>query len=176
MTICQARMIGKMPGSSPKMITYGHYSIPREQGTVEAELRKGTAFRSRLRKDLSSIQNRIRRWLDLYFPEFQSVYKGLGKQACAILKDTPLPVDFLNVSPVEMTQAHREAGHTYLPQKKVEQLMHHAEHSIGIQEGSEMARMEISMLINQLESMDYCMRIKLLKLSMTIISLAERIL
>ncbi|WP_240378217.1 IS110 family transposase [Bacillus piscicola] len=134
-----------------KMITYGHYSIPREQTAIDAELRKGAAFRTRLRKDHSSIQNRIRRWLDLYFPEFQSVYKGIGKQACAILKDTPLPADLLASSPEAIIQAHREAGNQYLPQKKVEQLMQKAEHSIGIQEGSEVARMEINMLISQLE-------------------------
>ncbi|MGJ9386237.1 IS110 family transposase, partial [Salipaludibacillus sp. CF4.18] len=122
-----------------KMITYGHYSIPRDQNKTDTELRKGTSFRARLRKELSATQNRIRRWMDLYFPEFSSVYKGLGEQACAILKHTPLPVDVMVYSAEKIVHTHREAGISYLPQKKVEQLMQKAEDSIGVKNSNKMA-------------------------------------
>ncbi|WP_201717052.1 IS110 family transposase, partial [Rossellomorea arthrocnemi] len=64
-----------------KMMPQGYYSIPREMTQIDSELRRGTAYRARLKEESASIQNRIRRWIDLYFPEFASVIKGLGKQA-----------------------------------------------------------------------------------------------
>jgi transposase len=133
-----------------KMMPQGYYSLPREMTKIDAELRRGTAFRARLKDQSASNQNRIRRWLDLYFPEFTSAIKGLGKQAQAILKYAPLPEDLLIFSPEELIGFLQEKGIRYLSKRKVERLLQVAEYSIGLQDSPEMARMEIRMLLDQM--------------------------
>ncbi|MCC5804677.1 IS110 family RNA-guided transposase [Rossellomorea vietnamensis] len=133
-----------------KMMPQGYYSMPREMTQIDSELRRGTAYRVRLKEESASIQNRIRRWIDLYFPEFASVIKGLGKQAQAILKYAPLPEDLLIFSPEELIDFLQTKGVRYLSKKKVERLLQVAKHSIGLKDSPEMARMEIRMLLDQL--------------------------
>ncbi|MCM3620642.1 IS110 family transposase, partial [Sutcliffiella horikoshii] len=69
-----------------KLIPQGNYSVQRTMSEDDHELRQGSAFRTRLQETITSVKNRIRRWMDLYFPEFEEVYKGLGVQACALLR------------------------------------------------------------------------------------------
>lgn len=133
-----------------KMMPQGYYSLPREMTKIDSELRRGTAFRARLKDQSASIQNRIRRWLDLYFPEFTSAIKGLGKQAQAILQYAPLPEDLLIFSPEELIGFLQDKGVRYLSKRKVERLLQVAEYSIGLQDSPEMARMEIRMLLDQM--------------------------
>lgn len=132
-----------------KMITYGHYSVPRHATEVETELRRGAAYRARLKKDLGSIKNRIQRWLDLYFPEFRQVFKDILIQAKAILDYVPLPVDICQFSSEEMRQTLRDRGVRCLPKKKVAQLREHAAASIGVQDSPKAARREIHSLLHQ---------------------------
>ncbi|MBN8211171.1 IS110 family transposase [Bacillus sp. NTK071] len=133
-----------------KMIPQGYYSSPREMTEIDSELRRGTAFRVRLKEQVASIQNRIRRWIDLYFPEFSIIFKGLGQQAKAILHYFPLPEDLRIFSKEELITTLQEKGVRYLSKKKVENLLHIAKNSIGLQDGLEMARLEIRMLLDQM--------------------------
>ncbi|WP_377890277.1 IS110 family transposase [Alkalihalobacillus sp. R86527] len=133
-----------------KMIPQGYYSSPREMTEIDSELRRGTAFRVRLKEQVASIQNRIRRWIDIYFPEFSTIFKGLGQQAQAILNYFPLPEDLRIFSKEELIATLQEKGVRYLSKKKVENLLKIAEDSIGLQDGLEMARLEIRMLLDQM--------------------------
>jgi transposase len=133
-----------------KMLPQGYYSMPREMTKIDSELRRGTAYRARLKEQLASNKNRIRRWLDLYFPEFSSIFKGLGQHAQAILKHAPLPEDLLVFTAEELVRTLQETGVRCLPKKKVERLLQVAKCSIGLQDSPEMARMEMTMLLEQM--------------------------
>lgn len=137
-----------------KMIPQGYYSIPREMTKIDSELRRGTSFRARLKEQQASIQNRIRRWLDLYFPEFTTVFKGLGQHAQAILSLAPLPEDLLSFTGEELVEILQDQGVRCLSKKKVERLIQVAEHSIGLRDSPEMARAEMTMLIQQMTLYD----------------------
>ena len=78
-----------------RLMKDGRFSYPRILKDIEAELRIGSTLRSKLTEDLSSIKNRIIRWLDRYFPEFTQVYPTFGKMAFATLEKTPLPQDIV---------------------------------------------------------------------------------
>ncbi|SFE85746.1 Transposase IS116/IS110/IS902 family protein [Bacillus sp. OV194] len=131
-----------------KMVPQGYYNVQRSMTETDQELRRGSAFKARLKKDRSSLQNRIRRWMDLYFPEFSQVIKGLGVQACAILKEAPLPADLLSTTAETLVHTLKEQGVRSLSEKKVEQLIQLAANSIGVKDSPQMARAEILSLLH----------------------------
>lgn len=134
-----------------KLITNGHFSYPRILHGLEAELRQGSLIRWTLKKNIASVKNRIIRWTDRFFPEFFTIYKGFGQNACAILKQTPLPTDLLERNTEELVTLYRETEDLRYPSRpKLKKLKQVAKNSIGIIEGLLMARMEIKTLVDQL--------------------------
>lgn len=135
-----------------KLITNGYFSQTRKLDGIEAELRQGCSIRWGLKKDLVKVKNRIIRWLDRYFPEFQVAFKDLGKNACVMLKCTPLPMDLLEKEVDDLVALYQEKENLKYPAKrKIEKAKKVAEYSIGLTEGIMMARIEINLLITQYE-------------------------
>ncbi len=84
-----------------RLLKDGRFSYPRILKEVDAELWIGSTLRSKLTEDLTSIKNRIIRWLDRYFPEFTQVFPSFGRMALTALERTPMPQDiflFLSMS------------------------------------------------------------------------------
>lgn len=139
-----------------RLMKDGRFSFPRILEGTEAELRNGASFRLKLQEDIGALKNRIIRWTDRYFPEFQYVFKDLGKNALAALEKTPLPVDICGKDIDELRTLYREVeGLKCVSSPKVKQLQHYAETSIGLTEGTMMARVEIASLIEQYKLL-YC--------------------
>lgn len=137
-----------------QLIRDGRYSFPRILQGVEAELRNGASFRLKLQEDLAALKNRIIRWTDRYFPEFQLVFKDLGKNALAVLEKTPFPTDMQEKSLEELLQLYRQVEGLKCPSSpKIKQLQHYAYTSIGLSEGHEMARFEIHCLLEQFKQL-----------------------
>ena len=133
-----------------RLMKDGRFSYPRILKDIEAELRIGSTLRSKLTEDLSSIKNRIIRWLDRYFPEFTQVYPTFGKMAFATLEKTPLPQDIVGKTAEELVFLYRQVEGMRAPQlPKAKLLVDVAIQSIGLTEGSQMARFEIATLIRQ---------------------------
>ena len=133
-----------------RLMKDGRFSYPRILKDIEAELRIGSTLRSKLTEDLSSIKNRIIRWLDRYFPEFTQVYPTFGKMAFATLEKTPLPQDIIGKTAEELVFLYRQVEGMRAPQlPKAKLLVDVATQSIGLTEGSQMARFEIATLIRQ---------------------------
>lgn len=133
-----------------KLMTNGNFSFPRHLDGAEAELREGSSARHGIKKNIALTKNRIIRWIDRYFPEFSIVYKGLGKNACIILKQTPLPTDLLENDLEDLIALYKEKeDFSYLSKPKLKRLMEMAPHSIGMKTGTDMARIEIMCLIDQ---------------------------
>lgn len=133
-----------------QLIRDGRYSFPRILQGVEAELRNGSSFRLKWQEDIAALKNRIIRWTDRYFPEFQWVFKEIGKNALAVLEQTPFPTDMQDKSLEELLQLYRQVeGLKYPSSPKIKQLQQYAHTSIGLSEGHEMARFEIHCLLEQ---------------------------
>lgn len=133
-----------------QLIRDGRFSFPRILEGAEAELRNGATLRFKLQEDLAALKNRIIRWTDRYFPEFQLVFKDLGKNALAVLEKTPLPADMEGKNISELLSLYREVEGLKCPSTpKIKQLLDYSSTSIGLTEGTMMARMEIATLIKQ---------------------------
>jgi len=155
-----------------KLITNGNFSYPRLLEGKNAELRQGSLIRWTLKKDIVTIKNRISRWIDKFFPEFSTVYKSLGQNACAILKQTPLPVDIWNRETKDLIELYRETENLRYPARpKLEALKELAGKSIGMTEGSVMARLEIETHIRELQFLEQ----RLERVNKQLIHLAEQL-
>jgi len=133
-----------------RLVKDGRFSYPRLLKDLEAELRIGSTLRSKLTEDLASIKNRIIRWLDRYFPEFTQVFPTFGKMALAALEMTPLPQDIEGKTAEELVFLYRKVEGMRTPQlPKAKLLIEASNNSIGLTEGTQMARHEIATLLRQ---------------------------
>lgn len=133
-----------------RLIRDGRFSFPRILKGVEAELRNGASYRAKLQEELAALKNRMIRWTDRFFPEFQNVFKDFGKNALAVLEKTPLPEDFRERDLAELLSLYKEVeGLKCVSSPKIIQLKQFAETSIGLTEGLQMARFEIQSLVMQ---------------------------
>jgi transposase len=133
-----------------RLLKDGRFSYPRILKEIEAELRIGSTLRSKLTEDLASIKNRIIRWLDRYFPEFTQIFPAFGKMALATLEKTPLPQDIQNKTAEELVFLYRQVEGMRAPQlPKAKLLIETSINSIGLTEGTQMARQEIATLLRQ---------------------------
>lgn len=133
-----------------QLIRDGRFSFPRIIEGVEAELRNGASLRAKMQEDLSALQNRMIRWIDRFFPEFRQVFKSFGKNACAVLEKTPLPIDIQGKSPEGLAFLYRQVeGLKIHSMPKIRQLLTLSNQSVGLTEGLMMARYEIATLLSQ---------------------------
>ncbi|OIK13474.1 IS110 family transposase [Bacillus sp. MUM 13] len=138
-----------------RLIKDGRFSYPRILKDVEAELRVGSTFRSKLTEGLGAIKNMIIRWLDRYFPEFTQVFSSFGKMAMAVLECTPFPDDLHQKQPDEVLAQYRQVEGIKSPQwPKAVRLIEVASNSIGVTEGREMARIEIATLVRRYHQLE----------------------
>lgn len=138
-----------------RLIKDGRFSYPRILKGMEAELRAGSTFRSRLTEELGAVKNRLIRWLDRYFPEFAQVFPSFGKMALAVLECTPFPSDLHQKSPDEVLSLYRKVEGLKSPQRpKAVRLIEIAANSIGVTEGQEMARIEIATLVRRYHQLE----------------------
>ncbi|MBG9542271.1 transposase, partial [Cytobacillus firmus] len=130
-------------------------SYPRILKGMEAELRAGSTFRSKLTEELGAVKNMIIRWLDRYFPEFTQVFPSFGKMAMAVLECTPFPSDLHQKQPDEVLSLYRKVEGLKSPQRpKAVRLIEVAASSIGVTEGREMARIEIATLVRRYHQLE----------------------
>lgn len=133
-----------------QLLKDGRYSEPQIPEGVYAELRVGMNMRDRLSKDLLSIKGRIHKWLDLYFPEFLSVFKDWeGKAALLTLRHFPFPSEIVEIGAEAIVQIWRQEVQRAVGLKRAVQLVEAARHSIAITSGTVMARHELLALLGQ---------------------------
>jgi transposase len=138
-----------------RLVKDGRFSYPRILQDVEAELRAGCTYRESLLKERNVIHNQMIRWLDRYFPEFVQVFPSFGKNALAVLENTPFPMDIADQTVEDLIERYRQSGVLKCPQKpKVQKLIEISRHSIGITEGQQMARIEITSLVRRYRQLE----------------------
>ena len=138
-----------------RLIKDGRFSYPRILKGMEAELRAGSTFRGKMTEELGAVKNRIIRWLDRYFPEFNQVFPSFGKMALAVLECTPFPSDLHQKHPDEVLSLYRKVEGLKSPQRpKAVRLIEIAASSIGVTEGYEMARIEIATLVRRYHQLE----------------------
>ncbi|WP_047155547.1 IS110 family transposase, partial [Aneurinibacillus tyrosinisolvens] len=133
-----------------QLVKDGRYAEPNIPQGVYAELRVARKIRDLLSVDLQAVQGQIHNWLDRYFPEFLTVFKDWeGKAALQLLKLNQLPNELVKLSDEEILAHLKKAVKRAVGLGKVRELKQAAALSIGIREGIEMAKVEISVLLDK---------------------------
>src|SRR3954447_8829833 len=131
-----------------QLVKDGRYAEPTIPQGVYAELRVAKKIRDLLTADLQTVQGQIHNWIDRYFPEFLTVFKNWeGKAALQFLKLNVLPHELVHFSDQELLNHLRKAVKRAVGLSKVKELKKVAVVSIGIREGSDMAKLELRTLI-----------------------------
>ena len=138
-----------------RLVKDGRYSFPRILKEMEAELRVGATLRGNLVEEMNAVKNKMIRWTDRYFPEFQQVFPSFGKMALAVLECTPFPSDITGKEPMELLELFRQVEGLKSPQMpKTKRLIDYAGISIGVPEGQMMARTEITTLVQRYRQLE----------------------
>ena len=115
------------------------------------ELRELVCERERLQSQLSSLKNQIVRWLDIYFPEFTTVFKDWSKQSSWLaLRHFSTPQRVVDAGAQEILQTWREEMKR--PSlKRAEKLYQVAKDSVGRKEGTMAATSSLQFMLTQYE-------------------------
>lgn len=145
----------KTDRKDPKVIAglvhEGRYSMPYLPEGVYADLRNLTALRLMNTEEKTRCMNRIKRWLSIYFPEYTTVYKSVdGVGSLLLLEQAALPEDIRKLGASGINTVWREAKLRGTGYAKACRIVSAAEHSVGLTEGLEIARLEICRLVEEL--------------------------
>lgn len=133
-----------------QLVKDGRYAVPNLPQGVYAELREAMKIRDHLSTDLSVVQGRVHNWLDRYFPEFLTVFKDWEcKSAIHLLSLYLLPHELVSLSDETLLQHLREVAKRGLGLGRVKSLKAAAGRSVGIKQGSQLAKMELRLLLTQ---------------------------
>ena len=142
----------KDPKTIAMLVKDGRYRevcIPED---LYQELREVVAERDRLVQRLISINNQVERWLDIHFPEFQTIFSDWrGKAAFATLRHFPTPGKIVaagaeEIEAVWKTTMKRSAG-----LKRAKELVKAAAESIGRKTGLAAAEASLQNLLTENE-------------------------
>lgn len=148
----QTKNDAKDPSVIAKLVIRGSYNISYIPEGIYANLRIADKMKENISKDLIAIKNKIKRWFSIYFPEFTSVYSAIcGKSAIEILKKYPLPEDIVSVRIDGIISLWKEKKIKAVGTKKATEVFKAAQNSIGIKTGNNFSKLEINMLIQDLE-------------------------
>lgn len=99
----------KDPKTIAMLVKDGRYREVYIPDDIYQELREAVSERERLQKQLTSIHNRVVRWLDIRFPEFTTVFKDWRRNAALItLRNFPTPEQVIETGVDKILEAWRK--------------------------------------------------------------------
>lgn len=142
----------KDPKTIAMLVKDGRYLIPYMPEGVYREIRNLMELRRQNVVQLISIQNRVKRWLAIYFPEFNTVFKKWnGKAALLTLKYFTTPQAVIEMGEEKIVAIWKQTIKRAIGNKHARKLIKAAEESIGLKHGLESAVLEISTLLDEYE-------------------------
>ena len=142
----------KDPKTIAKLVIEGRYMEPYIPEGVYADLRILNNCRQKVTKSMISLENQLKRWFKIYFPEYLSVFGNMsGQGSMVVLEKAVLPEDIISLGAEGINKLWRERKLRAVGLKRAESLYEAAVTSIGRKEGSVGAKAEFRMLWE-----DYC--------------------
>ena len=142
----------KDPKTIAMLMKDGRYMEPYIPKGIYSELRNATNTRWQLVKKLNSIRNQVKRWIKIYFPEFNNVFADWeGKAALIILKHFPTPEKITKLDEPEIIATWRKEISRAVGIKRATKLIKAAKASVGIKEGLIAAENELHILLEEYE-------------------------
>lgn len=138
----------KDPKVIAKLVIEGRYLVPYIPEDIYAELRVMNESRMRINAEIVALKNRIRRWFAIYFPEYKNVFVNWEcDSSVEVLMNIPLPSDAVAMGAEAINQLWRTKKIRAVGIKRAKLLVEAAEKSVGVKHGTNAARYEISMLL-----------------------------
>jgi len=138
----------KDPKTIAMLVKGGRYMEPYIPEDIYSELRTAMETRWRLVKQLNTVRNRVKRWLSIYFPEFNQVFGDWeGKAAMAVLQDFPTPEKILEKGVDGIIGRWKQDKLRAVGRKRAMALFEAAKVSVGVREGLRAAENELLFLL-----------------------------
>ncbi|KGK87444.1 transposase [Desulfosporosinus sp. HMP52] len=136
------------------MVRNGYYSELNLPTKVHKELRDTMSLREFINKQRVSVKNQIHRWLDLWFPEYLTVFKDWScKTSLATLRLFPTPAELKKLTSekiiVEWKSVMKRRGNLNTAKLLIEA----AKNSIACDEGMNYAKTHLTLLLDQLDQL-----------------------
>ena len=121
----------KDPKTIAMLVKDGRYREVYIPDDIYQELREAVSERERLQEQLTSIHNRVVRWLDIRFPEFTTVFKDWRRNASLItLRSFPTPEKVMEMGIDKIVETWRKQMKR-ASLKRAEALVKAASRSVG---------------------------------------------
>ena len=134
------------------LVNEGRYFYPYIPDGIYAEIRALSGLQVLAQSEIIRLKNRIARWFSIYFPNYKDVYGNVGAvSGLMVLKVAPLPEDIVKLGVDGVNRIWRDAKVRGVGMKRAKTLVTAAEHSVGIREAQEAARIEFQILLSDFE-------------------------
>jgi len=144
---------GKDPKVIAKLVLDGRYSIPYVPTGAYADLRILSADRQRIVKEIGQIKNRFARWFAIYFPEYCEVFGSYeSKSSMLLLREASTPESIVALGVEGICRIWREAKIRAVGVKRATTLYETAKRSIGHDQGTSAAKLEMALLLEDYEA------------------------
>ena len=144
---------GKDPKVIAKLVLDGRYSIPYVPTGAYADLRILSADRQRIVKEIAQIKNRFARWFAIYFPEYCEVFGSYeSKSSMLLLRVANTPESIVALGVEGICRIWREAKIRAVGVKRATTLYETAKRSIGHDQGTSAAKLEMALLLEDYEA------------------------
>ncbi len=142
----------KDPKTIAMLVKDGRYREVYIPEDVYQELREAVAERDRLVQRMTSIDNQVARWLDIHFPEYQTIFSDWqGKAALLTLRHFPTPEKIVSAGPEKIEAIWKASMKRSAGLKKAQELVKVAEGSIGRKTGLVAAEASLQNLLTEYE-------------------------
>lgn len=155
----------KDPKTIAMLVKDGRYIEPYIPEGIYGELRIAMDTRGQITKQLNIIKNRVKRWISIYFPEFNRVFGDWeGKAALIVLKEFPTPAKILEKGIDGIEARWREDKIRAVGKKRANSLVEAAKNSVGVRDSYLAAGNELLTLLE-----DYTMRMRQYERTMVLV-------
>jgi transposase len=155
----------KDPKTIAMLVKDGRFMVPYIPEGIYSELRTAMETRWQLVKQLNTIRNRVKRWLSIYFPEFNKVFGDWeGKAALIVLSEFATPAKVLEKGLEGIVGRWKKDKIRAVGRKRAVDLVEAAKKSVGVREGLVAAENDLITLLE-----DYEMRMRQYGRTMAII-------
>lgn len=140
-----------------ELVGRGFYTPYRPKDPLFQRLSTLVKARERIVRDTTRTENRIHGWLDIYFPEYASVFKDLFcPRSLATLRKIPTPTDMSHMSPQDVVVKWGDGGMSRPGGAqglgKAIELLEASKRSVGRTVGLDEAKWELARLLKEYES------------------------
>ena len=134
------------------LVRNGNYSEVSLPTAAFADLRILMNLREKVAESLNQVKARVHNWFDRFFPEYPQVFKDwTGKASLMTMQQFPTPKEIVSIGTRGVLAHWKTEIKQGVGINRAEKLYKAATSSIGLTEGTEAARIEISTLLAQFE-------------------------